>query len=593
MKYSEKYLYDLYGAFLKRHSRFYSSFFLTHLFDVMSNHDMLDANQIREKWVKKIESGERKNDETAKCLNFYIHVPFCRSKCRYCMYFSVIRYPQNKDVEGYIRRLIQQMNFFKKTFQKKKFNSLYIGGGTPSILTEDQLQKFLDALFTTFHFRKFNNDITFECNPQSTNLKKLKIIKSYGFNRVSFGVESINQKVLFGENRGYQSFGSIEKVVKEAQSCGLEVNTDIMAGLDGESINSIIESFMTLAKLKVYSISIYPHKPSLEYLHGRDYYKYNINLNCKMKKIISYLKKFGPKINFFIDKEINQGNEILSVMEPTFYLGKDGPGSAFRYDYNRLEPTSLFSLGPCSCSTIFGYSRYKDITTKSFEKDFDPTEKAYSTVNFNLRNEMQYFILHKLSIRYDFSLNEFHNFFKKYSGNNRFEEIFKDEIRSLRRLKKIKIENDTVIMPNQPFERYRTALFILNEKNNIRKIRYFFSKNYLKIQINKRPFLIQIEKIKKKKQYFYQSGEYGYYFIRPPKKIKLLESEGCFFHSFNFLFRSCVSKKYNKNAEMVRDSLVILLNEIIEFKKINLINPSAQIKVSKEKPLSKNEKYIF
>jgi len=472
MKLSEE-KYILYKNFLKVYRPFYNVFYLADLIHWMRNDQVfLSAEQIKEKWEEQVRLiKEGKNSDV---LNFYIHIPFCRSKCSYCKYYSN---PLVDDkLKSYLNRLIKQMFYFRQTFSGAEFSSLYIGGGTPSVLTLSQLDKLLSNLFNCFRFKE-GGEKTFESNPESITLEKLKLLKKFRFNRVSFGVQSLDKMVLSYANRDYQNYNLIKKVVKNAKLLGLEVNTDIMIGLRGESIKSIINSFIDLTRVQPNTITLYLFKPSEEYLKkyfNNDYDSFNSQLYKKAKIVYRILKLKAKTLNYFKNK---RSFEICNVADPIFrpkeykapYKNRYGYTAPFTYP----KPCSLFALGTRASAYIFNSLQYHDAAIGSEIADFNPNEKNYWSLGFDLRDEMRYFILQQLSSRLCFSRKEFENYF-----GSCFEDNFKPAINSLKELKKIKFNKDLVFLPSDPIERYTCALFFLDEKKAIKKIKGFLFEKF-------------------------------------------------------------------------------------------------------------------
>ncbi len=116
---------------------------------------------------------------------YYIHIPFCEKKCKYCAFCSFELLKFKKD---YLEALKKEISFY---YNKNPIKTLYIGGGTPSLLEEDEIKDII----SNFKINK-NTEITIELNPKSTDYKKLKKYKNIGINRISLGVQNFDDKVL-------------------------------------------------------------------------------------------------------------------------------------------------------------------------------------------------------------------------------------------------------------------------------------------------------------------------------------------------------------------------------------------------------------
>lgn len=454
--------YELYKKFLKKFKPYYNVFFLADLMHWVGEKKFVNAKLIKRKWEKHVKLIE--NKKAGNVLNFYIHIPFCQSKCNYCMYYSEVA--DRVKLESYIENLIKQIIFFKNTFSDIEFNSLYIGGGTPSILSEKQLNGLLSILFESFKFKK-DGEKTFESNPESASLKKFKLLKKFGFNRISLGVQTFNNKVQMHTERSYNSYKFLSEFISQAKEFGFEVNTDIMVGLKDDTARTVTDSFIELTKMHPDTITMYPLKPPQKYLEeycNNDYYSFNARLNKKAGKVRRKLKSIEDELGYYI---VDRGFEIFSSTEPVFYNKKFKASYKYDYDYtspiNFSSPCSLFALGTRASSYIFNSLQYHFISGgKNF--NFNPDEKKYWTLEYDLKDEMRYFILQHLSCRLCFSQKSFKEFF-----NTDFKINFKEAINSLKKLNKIKLEGDLVFLPADPLERYICSLFFFDKKkvNNL------------------------------------------------------------------------------------------------------------------------------
>lgn len=165
----------------------------------------------------------------------YVHVPFCRTKCPYCAFYSIARLSLIPDwlsaVEG-------EVLFYKDEFEG--FDSLYLGGGTPSLLTEEQLGSLLDCLFREFGFHT-NSEITIEVNPDDLNLEKLRAYRAFGIDRISVGVQSFNEEDLRYFGRRHTA-DQTWKVLDWIRSAGFEnVGMDLIFGFKAPHVKTPIE----------------------------------------------------------------------------------------------------------------------------------------------------------------------------------------------------------------------------------------------------------------------------------------------------------------------------------------------------------------
>lgn len=196
-------------------------------------------------------------------VSVYIGIPICPAKCAYCSFVSTIADKKGKLCADYLDVLLHEIDRFSVLFEEHDLiiDTLYIGGGTPSVLTEDQIQKLLEFLTDKFdltHLREF----TFEAGrPETTTLKKLEILHDYHVNRICLNPQSMNDSTLQAVGR-LHSADDIRRKFSMIKEVGFEsVNMDLIVGLNDETPEmffSSLEQVITLhpENLTVHSLAI-------------------------------------------------------------------------------------------------------------------------------------------------------------------------------------------------------------------------------------------------------------------------------------------------------------------------------------------------
>ena len=145
--------------------------------DSFTKHKVLDYKEINRYW--KVFVNDVKNSRRPELINFYLHIPFCPQRCHECNYYTII--PERNDVDSYINYLCRVFDYFKGTFRGTEFMNIYIGGGTPSTLSANQMERLFCHIFNSFRFKDAGK--TFECRPDNMTEDKFRVLKRYGFNR--------------------------------------------------------------------------------------------------------------------------------------------------------------------------------------------------------------------------------------------------------------------------------------------------------------------------------------------------------------------------------------------------------------------------
>ncbi len=187
-------------------------------------------------------------------LGLYIHIPFCVSKCNYCDFNS---FKLNKELkERYIKDLRKEMELYSNDFEKKEITSIFLGGGTPSILESEDIREIFNNIKLNFKIKK-DAEITIECNPGTLSREKLITMKEVGINRLSIGLQAVQNYHLksIGRIHTYEDF---VKNYKEALDVGLKnINIDLMYALPNQKIEEWKESLEKIVQLNPSHISAY------------------------------------------------------------------------------------------------------------------------------------------------------------------------------------------------------------------------------------------------------------------------------------------------------------------------------------------------
>lgn len=190
-----------------------------------------------------------------KNLGLYIHIPFCLSKCRYCDFCS-FPHPKRETVEKYLSTLYREIEEYSDGYGEYNVNTVYFGGGTPTLLEADLLCGLLEKLKK--HFTVSDGaEITAECNPKTADLEYFKKIRSAGFNRLSIGVQSMDEGELKMLGR-LHSPDDAKKAFFDARAAGFEnLSADLMFALPSQKPETLMASLKSICALDPDHISLY------------------------------------------------------------------------------------------------------------------------------------------------------------------------------------------------------------------------------------------------------------------------------------------------------------------------------------------------
>lgn len=194
-------------------------------------------------------------------LSLYLHIPFCHKLCYYCGCNKVITRHQHK-ADTYLDALAEEMALYAPLLDSKRINQLHLGGGTPTFLTEVQLSRLM-ALLHKFFTINADAEISIEIDPRSCSDGKLRHLRTLGFNRVSFGVQDLDEKVQIAINR-VQDTDLIRHQVQLSRKLGFSsINLDLIYGLPFQQPASFAETVDEIIRLNPHRISLfsYAHIP--------------------------------------------------------------------------------------------------------------------------------------------------------------------------------------------------------------------------------------------------------------------------------------------------------------------------------------------
>lgn len=326
-------------------------------------------------------------------VSLYIHIPFCEAICDYCdfpklQYFRIF-------AEKYLIKLEEEIKSYKIGNDLK---TIYIGGGTPTSLEDDLFEKLLRILEP---YAKSVKEYTVEANPESLSLNKLKLMKQYGVNRLSIGVESTDDKILKAINR-HHTFKDVQIAIANAIKVGFDnINVDLILGLPNAlkpQLKKDLDNLLSLpiSHISCYSLSVHPH--TAFYLKGITEQNSDIE-----RELYDYVEERLKEVGF-IHYEISN-------------WAKPGKESIHNYRYWKDEPYYGVGLG---ASGYVSNARYTN--TFSINKYLEG-QTIQEKEEVSLNDDKEYFLMLNLRTIRGIILKEYQERF-----NEDFYQINKDKI---------------------------------------------------------------------------------------------------------------------------------------------------------------------
>ena len=189
-----------------------------------------------------------------KSLGIYVHVPFCKQKCAYCDFVSFAGALEKYEGE-YTEALVREIRSYKES-PKIKADTIFFGGGTPSVISSESFVKIVSAIYDTFEILP-DTEFTLEANPKTLTHEKFHTYKRYGVNRISLGLQSFCEKELkiLGRIHNYEDFKTSYELCR---ACGItNINVDLMYALPTQSIDTLKRTLSEVIALSPTHISAY------------------------------------------------------------------------------------------------------------------------------------------------------------------------------------------------------------------------------------------------------------------------------------------------------------------------------------------------
>jgi len=363
---------------------------------LMQNIGLKDEGFIKKAWQRHVDG--IRSGKNQKRLSFYIHMPYCKTNCTFCVYPSTTM-TSDQQVEDYVQFLITKMEEYAPLFSGVPFDTFYMGGGTPSVLSAEQLDRLFTTLFSLFEFEK-DGERAIEFNPSTTTMEKLKVLEKHHFNKFSIGVQSLSPRVLKINKRMYQTRKMVEEAISNFKKVDLNyINVDLLLGLKGDTPQEFLSSFEDICQMAPNNICIYPVKTNDKYI-SENYHNF-----AEFEEF--YYPLFGAVTSQLIATAGKNGflpspdTDMKSYVKPMIFVRNHQKGKTLDYTYSHfsIEEASIFCLGFYSHARIANLMDYRHVDRNArnsmFLKHFSshPPEYAYDVDLISPRFERVKFIV--------------------------------------------------------------------------------------------------------------------------------------------------------------------------------------------------------
>lgn len=292
----------------------------------------------------------------------YIHIPFCSNICSYCDFTKI--YYNKKYINKYLDSLEKEIN---KYYNNEIVKTIYIGGGTPTSLDIDELNK-LFKIIKVFKLDE-NVEFTIECNIENLTIEKLDLFKKNNVNRISIGIQTFNFKYLKLLNRNHK-LEDVKKIINYAKKINFtNINIDLMYGFNGQTIKELDEDLNLFLSLNInhistYSLMIEPHTK----LYIENYKNIDEELDYQMYEYICKKLKENDFIHYEVSNFAKKGYESLHNLTYWNNLEYYGFGLGASGFINKVRYTNTSNMNKY---LLGNYIKEKEVITKKLDMEYE------------------------------------------------------------------------------------------------------------------------------------------------------------------------------------------------------------------------------
>ncbi len=366
-------------------------------------------------------------------IGIYIHIPFCKKKCFYCDFVSY----ENKEnlIQEYIDTVCLEILQNAEILSEYNISTIYFGGGTPSLIKVEYIEKILNTLKLFVTDEKEIKEITIEINPNSASLDKLEKYYNLGINRLSIGLQSTHDKILRNIGR-LHTFNDFKEVLKNANAVGFKnISVDLIYPLPGLNLSGFKETLNSMIKLKdefnIKHISVY-------------------NLEVHENTRLDFLLKEGFVSLCNEDEEYKMREELNKRLQDNGFVKYEisnyaYPGFESKHNLCYWNQEKYIGFG-VNASSFFNLKRYRN--TSNIDKYIDGIKNnkniVVETEELDKLSLMKEYIILKLRLSKGVEISEF----KQKFGTDIFD-IFNTEFNSLKKDNLVNITSKNISLTNR------------------------------------------------------------------------------------------------------------------------------------------------
>ena len=356
-----------------------------------------------------------------KEMELYIHVPFCIKKCAYCDFLSAPAGEEER--QRYVETMIKEIQGYRKKYQEYCVTTIFVGGGTPSVLSGEQIKEVFNALRASFVIDT-QAEITIEVNPGTVTEEKVEAWMQAGVNRISIGLQSVNDEELqmLGRMHTYKDFLNTYHLLRDKGFNNL--NIDLISAIPGQTLESWKKTLSTVAELEPEHISAY----SLIVEEGTPFYSIygEGGADGNLESMVQPLPDEETERFIYEETETILQKYGYDRYEISNYAK---PGYACRHNEGYWRRVNYLGVG-LGASSLIENQRFQNFSTYDAYMDAIQNQKLFheEVESLSVTDEMEEFIFLGLRMMSGISREEFQKKFGK-----KIETVYEKQIQQLKK----------------------------------------------------------------------------------------------------------------------------------------------------------------
>jgi oxygen-independent coproporphyrinogen-3 oxidase len=332
--------------------------------------------------------------------SIYLHIPYCKQKCHYCNFFTVIS-KKNKDY--LVNAICKEIELKKDFLHSKNINTVYFGGGTPTLLDNKDFDKIFTSLHNSFDISN-SAEITIEANPDDLVFDKLSFLRDIGINRVSIGIQSFNDNILVRLNRVHTAREALDSIYLSQKLGFSNINIDLIYGIPDMNLkiwedNLNIFLNLNIPHLSAYSLTV-EEKTTLHYLIRKN--KYPKPLDSESVEQFNFLHDF-------IDENNYEQYEISNFAKNKQYS---------RHNTNYWQNLPYLGLGPSAHSFNVKSRQWNVYSVSQYIKDIESRKHFHENEILTLKDNYNEYVMLGLRTKWGVDKKFIKNNFGEYYLNH-------------------------------------------------------------------------------------------------------------------------------------------------------------------------------